>query len=189
MLLPDHEIVSAVESGRVGIQPWDPSLVQPASLDLRLGEGFYIRGPEERAELPNGMQLVARAQEFRHDGPLDLVPGQFALAHTLETVTLPADIAGRVEGKSSWGRLGLMIHTTAGWVDPGFTGAITLELANVSAETICLEPGKPIGQLSFMRLTSPAARPYGAPGLGSHYQGQQGATPSRFTTSPEESAA
>lgn len=186
MLLPDHEIAALVDAGRIGIDPWDPTLVQPASLDIRLGEEFLGRVREPGTMVLGGGRVwmtPARMVDRTHRGPLDLRPGEFVLAHTLETVTLPADIAGRVEGKSSWGRLGLMIHTTAGWVDPGFSGAITLELFNVSSENIPLVPGKPIGQLSFMAATSPAARPYGSPGIG-HYQGQHGATPSRFATPP-----
>jgi dCTP deaminase len=174
MLLPDHEIAAAVEAGRIGIDPWDPRLVQPASLDIRVGEEFTARVYEPAPDENSVGRWVTRV----HHGPFDLRPGKFALAHTLETVTLPADLAGRVEGKSSLGRLGLIIHTTAGWIDPGFTGEITLELRNVAEETIPLVPGQRIGQLNFMRLTSPAKRPYGSPGLGSHYQGQRGVTPS-----------
>lgn len=183
MLLPDHEILTAVESGRVGIDPWDPSLVQPASLDVRLGEEFRARICDPATlEITNGASkvLVRRSEDRVHRGPIDLLPGQFVLAHTLETITLPADIAARVEGKSSLARLGLLTHATAGFADPGFSGQITLELFNLSQENIPLVPGQPIGQLCFIPLTSPAKRPYGSPGVG-HYQGQTGARASRFT--------
>jgi dCTP deaminase len=184
VLLPDHEIEAAVKSGRVGIDPWDPSLVQPASLDLRLGEEFRAR-VFEPAPLEivggTGHVLAGRWVTRVHRGPLDLLPGQFVLGHTLEFVTLPADLAGRLEGKSSLGRLGLLTHSTAGFIDPGFTGQVTLELSNLSEESIPLTPGQQIGQFCFIPLTSPARRPYGSPGLGSHYQGQRGARPSRFT--------
>lgn len=168
MLLPDHEIHAAITSGHIRVDPYDPSLVQPASLDIRLGDRFHRRVPADGG--PLGVWL---------EGPTRLPPGAFLLGHTLETVTLPDDIAARVEGRSTLGRIGLLTHATAGWVDPGFHGSITLELANLSAEPITLTPGQSIGQLCFFRMASPVVRPYGSPGLGSKYQGQQGPTPAR----------
>lgn len=184
MLIPDHEICEAVELCRIGIDPWDPDLVQPASVDLRLGERFigrqYAPGFDTSVAGRFTVTTLGRWSNVEHTGPLDLTPGQFVLAHTLETVTLPGDVAGRFEGKSSLGRIGLLTHVTAGFIDPGFSGQITLELYNLSQENISLVPSQPIGQLCLQRLTSPAARPYGSPGLGSHYQGQTGPVPSRL---------
>jgi dCTP deaminase len=169
-MLPDHEITAAVEAGHIGVTPWDPKLVQPASLDVRLGDEI-----KERVEGPHGWETVV------HHCPFELRPGQFVLGQTLETITVPAYLAVHLGGKSSWGRLGLVVHSTAGFIDPGFTGQITLELSNVGPEPIPLRQGRSYGQLFFWLLTSSAKRPYGSPGLGSHYQGQRGATMSRFT--------
>lgn len=162
MLLSDRDIHAAIDSGALGIDPLDRSLIQPASIDLRLSEEFRVDG--ELVTVPWSMVIV---------------PGGFVLGCTLEHIALDADLAGRVEGKSSWGRLGLLVHATAGFVDPGFAGQITLELYNASPTPITLHPGEPIAQLCLMPLSSPALRPYGTPGLGSRYQGQTGPTPSR----------
>lgn len=190
MLLSDRDLRAAVESGRVGIEPFEPALVQPSSVDLRLDRYFrvfqnhryaHIDPAEEQDELTD---LV----ETKGDEPFVLHPGEFVLASTYEIVTLPDDLAGRLEGKSSLGRLGLLTHSTAGFIDPGFTGHVTLELSNVATLPIKLWPGMKVGQLCLFRLSSPAEHPYGSAIYGSRYQGQRGPTPSRsfrnFTRTP-----
>ena len=180
MLLPDHEILAALRSGRIGIDPLDESLVQPSSLDVRLGWSFRIFDNHRYSCIdPRAEQVgLTRLVEIEDHEVFVLHPGQFVLATTHETVTLPDDLAARLEGKSSLGRLGLLTHSTAGFIDPGFHGEVTLELSNTSTLPIRLYPGMAIGQLCFVMLSSPARQPYGSAGLGSHYQGQQGPTPS-----------
>ena len=182
MLLSDRDILTEVDRGRIGINPWDPAMVQPSSVDVRLDRFFrvfenhrypHIDPAEDQSELTR--EVVVEG----HDDPFILHPGEFALGSTYEVVSLPDDIAARVEGKSSLGRLGLLTHATAGFIDPGFTGHVTLELANVATLPIKLWPGMKIGQLCFFRLTSPAEHPYGSEKYGSRYQGQRGPTPSR----------
>ena len=182
MLLSDRDILDEVDRGRVGLNPWDPAMVQPSSIDVRLDRFFrvfenhrypHIDPAEDQSELTR--EVVVEG----HDDPFILHPGEFALGSTYEVVSLPDDIAARVEGKSSLGRLGLLTHATAGFIDPGFTGHVTLELANVATLPIKLWPGMKIGQLCFFRLSSPAEHPYGSEKYGSRYQGQRGPTPSR----------
>jgi dCTP deaminase len=182
VLLSDRDILTEVDLGRIGINPWDPAMVQPSSVDVRLDRFFrvfenhrypHIDPAEDQSELTR--EVVVEG----HDDPFILHPGEFALGSTYEVVSLPDDIAARVEGKSSLGRLGLLTHATAGFIDPGFTGHVTLELANVATLPIKLWPGMKIGQLCFFRLTSPAEHPYGSEKYGSRYQGQRGPTPSR----------
>lgn len=183
MLLSDRDINAELDAGRIILKPCDRSLVQPASIDVCLDSQFRVfnshRHPyiDPAREMPDLTRLV----DLDSDGSLDFVlhPGEFVLASTMELVTLPDDIAARLEGKSSLGRLGLLTHSTAGFIDPGFTGHITLELSNASMLPILLTPGMKIGQLCFIRLSSPAVRPYGDPALGSRYQGQRGPTASR----------
>lgn len=181
MLLSDRDIKAELEAGRVGLDPLDLSMIQPSSIDVRLDRYFrlfdnhkypYIDPAEEQPELT---QLV----ETEDDQPFILHPGEFALASTFEQVTLPDDVAARLEGKSSLGRLGLLTHSTAGFIDPGFTGHVTLELSNVATLPIKLWPGMKIGQLCFFRLSSPAEKPYGSSEYSSRYQGQRGPTASR----------
>jgi dCTP deaminase len=181
MVLSDRTIRELLASGRITIDPHRSEDVQPSSVDLHLGSRFqvfrnsrypYIDPMREQVGL---MDLVeATAEE-----PFVLHPGEFVLGATVERVGLPDDIVARLEGKSSLGRLGLLIHSTAGYIDPGFEGTITLELSNVANLPIVLTPGMAIGQISFMRMTTPVDRPYGSPGLGSRYQGQSDPTPSR----------
>lgn len=180
MILSDRTIKEQLESGRIEIDPLDPELIQPSSVDLKLGDDFRVfrnsRYPyiDPSVEQPGLTEhIVASAEE-----PFILHPGEFALGVTLERIALPDDIVGRLEGKSTLGRLGLMIHSTAGYVDPGFDGYLTLELSNVSNLPILLRPGMRIGQITFDKMTTPVDIPYGDPRLGSHYQGQTGATPS-----------
>jgi dCTP deaminase len=181
-VLSDATILACVAQGRIRIDPWDEGLVQPASVDLRLGDSFRVfhnhrvaaidlRDPPdnltEEVIVPDGESFVIH-------------PGEFCLGRTLEWVELPDDIVARIEGKSSLGRLGLIVHATAGFCDPGWKGTLTLELNNLTRIPIKLYPGLEIAQLSFMTLDRPAQRPYGSPELGSHYQGQRAATASRY---------
>jgi dCTP deaminase len=181
-VLSDGTIRELVESGRIKIDPWDPGLVQPASVDLRLGDSFRVFHNHRTTaidlrEPPTNLteEVVASAE----DGFV-IHPGEFCLGRTLEWVELPADIVARIEGKSSLGRLGLIVHATAGFCDPGWRGTLTLELNNLTRVPIKLYPGLLIAQLSFMTLDRAAERPYGSDELGSHYQGQVAATESRY---------
>ena len=181
MLLSDRDIRDAIESGRVKLEPYDPAMVQPSSIDVRLDRFFRVfenhRYPhiDPAVEQPDLTRLV----EPEGDDPFILHPGEFALGSTYEVVSLPDDIASRLEGKSSLGRLGLLTHSTAGFIDPGFSGHVTLELSNVATLPIKLWPGMKIGQLCLFRLSSPAEHPYGSAVYGSRYQGQRGPTPSK----------
>ena len=181
MLLSDRDIRDAIESGRVKLEPYDPAMVQPSSIDVRLDRFFRVfenhRYPhiDPAVEQPDLTRLV----EPDGDDPFILHPGEFALGSTYEVVSLPDDIASRLEGKSSLGRLGLLTHSTAGFIDPGFSGHVTLELSNVATLPIKLWPGMKIGQLCLFRLSSPAEHPYGSAVYGSRYQGQRGPTPSK----------
>ena len=181
MLLSDRDIRREIDAGRVRLEPYDAGMVQPSSVDLRLDRYFrvfqnhrysHIDPAEEQEELT--VQV-----EPSGDEPFVLHPGEFVLGSTLELVTLPDDLAGRLEGKSSLGRLGLLTHSTAGFIDPGFTGHVTLELSNVANLPIKLWPGMKVGQLCLFRLESPAEHPYGSAVYGSRYQGQRGPTASR----------
>ncbi|WP_129975755.1 dCTP deaminase [Rhodococcus sp. Q1] len=181
MLLSDRDIRAQIASGHLGIDPFDPELVQPSSVDVKLDSLFrvfnntrytHIDPAEQQDELTSLVQVP-------EGEPFVLHPGEFVLGSTMERCTLPADLAGRLEGKSSLGRLGLLTHSTAGFIDPGFDGHITLELSNVANLPITLWPGMKIGQLCLFRLTSPAEHPYGSAKVGSKYQGQRGPTPSK----------
>ncbi len=181
MLLSDRDIRAEIEDKRVQLDPFDAEMVQPSSIDVRLDRFFrvfenhrypHIDPAEDQPDL-------TRSVEPDGDEPFILHPGEFVLGSTYEVVTLPDDIAARLEGKSSLGRLGLLTHSTAGFIDPGFSGHVTLELSNVATLPIKLWPGMKIGQLCFFRLSSPAEHPYGSAKTGSRYQGQRGPTPSR----------
>jgi dCTP deaminase len=181
MLLSDRDIRAEIESGRVQLDPLDLGMIQPSSLDVRLDKFFrlfdnhkypFIDPAEEQPDLTRGVEVDLGE-------PFILHPGEFVLGSTFELVTLPDDIAARLEGKSSLGRLGLLTHSTAGFVDPGFSGHVTLELSNVATLPIKLWPGMKIGQLCFFRLSSPSEHPYGSDKYGSRYQGQRGPTASR----------
>ena len=180
-VLSDGTILRLVEEGRIAIKPWDPERVQPASVDLRLGDSFRVFHNHRTTAIDLREPPSNLTEEVVvEDGvPFVIHPGEFALGRTLEWVELPDDIVARIEGKSSIGRLGLIVHATAGFVDPGFSGHVTLELANVATLPIKLYPGMKIGQLCFFRLSSPAEHPYGSAKYGSRYQGQRGPTPSR----------
>ena len=181
MLLSDRDLRAEIQAGRVVLDPYDASMIQPSSVDVRLDRYFRVfenhRYPhiDPAEEQPDLTRLV----ESGEDEAFILHPGEFVLASTYEVITLPDDIAGRLEGKSSLGRLGLLTHSTAGFIDPGFSGHVTLELSNVATLPIKLWPGMKIGQLCLFRLSSPAEHPYGSSVYGSRYQGQRGPTPSR----------
>jgi dCTP deaminase len=181
MLLSDRDIRAEVEAGRLAVAPWDTDLVQPSSVDVRLDRFFRVFNNSRYTHIDPAQQQDDLTTLVEPDGeePFVLHPGEFVLGSTLEVVTLPDDLAGRLEGKSSLGRLGLLTHSTAGFIDPGFTGHITLELSNVANLPIVLWPGMKIGQLCLFRLSSSAEHPYGSAVYGSRYQGQRGPTPSR----------
>lgn len=181
MIFSDRSIKEALAEGRIGIDPFEPAFVQPSSVDLRVDRGFRVfQNHRHPAIDPRSPQDdLTRLVEVSEDEPFMLHPGEFVLGATLETVRLGVDVVARLEGKSSLGRLGLLIHSTAGFIDPGFEGAITLELSNVATLPIAIYPGMKIGQVSFYQMTTAADYPYGSPELGSKYQGQSGPTPSR----------
>src|SRR3954468_5317282 len=181
-VLSDGTIRRLVASGQIKIEPWDAELVQPASVDLRLGDSFRVFHNHRASaiDLRDPPQHLTEEVTISGDQPFVIHPGEFALGRTLEWVELPDDIVARIEGKSSLGRLGLIVHATAGFCDPGWRGTLTLELNNLTRVPIKLYPGLLIAQLSFMGLDRPAEKPYGSPELGSHYQGQVAATESRY---------
>lgn len=188
MILSDRSLREQLDAGRIVIDPLDDSLVQPSSVDVRISHLFRVfrnhsRGViDVKEDLQNLTELIEMpvGPDGIGDEPFMLHPGEFVLGSTYERIAVPDDLVGRVEGKSSLGRLGLLIHSTAGFIDAGFDGHITLELANVASLPITLYPGMKIGQVSFMKMTSPADRPYGSGAHGSKYQGQSGPTPSRY---------
>jgi dCTP deaminase len=181
VLLSDKDIRAEIDAGRVKIEPYDPAMVQPSSIDVRLDRFFRVFENHRYPHIDPAVEQtdLTRLVEQSGDDAFILHPGEFVLASTYEVVTLPDDIASRLEGKSSLGRLGLLTHSTAGFIDPGFSGHVTLELSNVATLPIKLWPGMKIGQLCMFRLTSPAEHPYGSERYGSRYQGQRGPTPSR----------
>ena len=181
-VLSDGTIRRLVAEGRIVIDPWDDSLVQPASVDLRLGDSFRVFHNHRvtAIDLREPPRNLTEEVVIDEGVPFAIHPGEFALGRTLETVAIPDDVVARIEGKSSLGRLGLIVHATAGFVDPGFRGSLTLEITNLTRVPIKLYAGLAIAQLSFMALDAPAERPYGSAELGSHYQDQVAATESRY---------
>ncbi|WP_034089318.1 dCTP deaminase [Streptacidiphilus albus] len=181
MLLSDKDIRAEIESGRVVIDPYDPKMIQPSSIDVRLDRYFRVFENHKYPHIDPSVEQpdLTRLVEPEGEDPFILHPGEFALASTYEVITLPDDVASRLEGKSSLGRLGLLTHSTAGFIDPGFSGHVTLELSNVATLPIKLYPGMKIGQLCMFRLSSPAEHPYGSAEYGSRYFGQRGPTASR----------
>ncbi len=181
MILSDRSIREAIEAGRIGIDPFDPGLVQPSSIDVRLDRRFlvfrntkraYIDPKEPAEDLMELIEVGAGEAMYIH-------PSEFLLGSTVERVRVPDDLVARLEGRSSLGRLGIVIHSTAGYIDPAFEGHITLEISNLANLPIALYPGMRIGQISFIQMTTPAERPYG-PGRGSKYSGQSLPTASRL---------
>jgi dCTP deaminase len=181
-VLSDGTIRRLVAEGRIVIDPWNETLVQPASVDLRLGDSFRVFHNHRvtAIDLRDPPRNLTEEVVIGEGEPFAIHPGEFALGRTLETVAIPDDVVARIEGKSSLGRLGLIVHATAGFVDPGFRGSLTLEITNLTRVPIKLYAGLAIAQLSFMALDAPAERPYGSEELGSHYQGQVAATESRY---------
>lgn len=181
MLLSDRDILAEIDQQRIKVEPYDESMIQPSSIDIRLDRFFRVFENHKYPHIdPAADQSdLTRMVEPEGDDAFILHPGEFVLGSTYEVVTLPDDLAARVEGKSSLGRLGLLTHATAGFVDPGFSGHVTLELANVATLPIKLYPGMKIGQLCFFRLSTPSLHPYGSAKYGSRYQGQRGPTPSK----------
>ena len=182
MILSDRTIREQLAAGRIGIDPFDDSCVQPSSVDLRLDNLFrvFLNHTMPVIDVKEDLEDLTRLVEIAAGDAFILHPGEFVLGSTSERITLPDDLVARIEGKSSLGRLGLLIHSTAGFVDAGFSGHITLELSNVANLPITLYPGMKIGQVSFLAMTTPADVPYGSSRVGSKYQGQRGPTPSRY---------
>jgi len=182
VILSDRSLREAIAAGRLVVDPLDDDAIQPSSIDVRLDNWFRVfytaRHPYIDVKQP--MEDLTELVEVKPDDAFILHPGEFVLGSTLEEVGIPPDLAARLEGKSSLGRLGLMTHSTAGFLDPGFTGHVTLELSNVANLPITLYPGMRIGQIAVFQLTTAAERPYGSRGVGSKYQGQRGPTPSRY---------
>ncbi|MGH9119142.1 MAG: dCTP deaminase [Acidimicrobiales bacterium] len=182
MILSDRTIRDELAKGRIIIEPSDDSSIQPSSVDLHLDRYFrvFLNHTMGHIDVKQNLEELTQLVEIDHDGVFMLHPGEFVLGSTLERVALPDDLVARLEGKSSLGRLGLLIHSTAGFVDAGWNGHLTLELSNVANLPITLYPGMKIGQISFLRMTTPADVPYGSAAIGSKYQGQRGPTPSRY---------
>ena len=182
MILSDRDIRSAIHDGRIGIDPFDEADVQPSSVDLHVDRYFrtFHNARHPYIDVKKPMEDLTEMVEVGAEEAFILHPGEFVLGSTAEYVKLPHDLVARLEGKSSLGRLGLLIHSTAGYVDPGFEGHLTLELSNVANLPITIYPDMKIGQISFFQLTSEAENPYGSTKVGSKYQGQRGPTPSRY---------
>jgi dCTP deaminase len=181
VLLSDRDIRAEIAANRVGVEPFQEAMIQPSSVDVRLDKFFRVFENHKYSVIDPSTEQAELTREVIAEGdePFILHPGEFVLASTYEVITLPDDIAGRLEGKSSLGRLGLLTHSTAGFIDPGFSGHITLELSNVANLPVKLFPGMKIGQLCLIKLSSPAEHPYGSEKYGSRYQGQRGPTASR----------
>jgi len=182
MVLSDRTIKRLLDEGRIGIEPYEEELLQPSSVDVRVDKLFRVfrNSRYPFIDVKQEMEELTELVEVEPDEAFILHPGEFVLGSTLERITLPDDLVARLEGKSSLGRLGLLIHSTAGFIDPGWDGHVTLELSNVANLPITIYYGMKIGQLSFVQLSEPAEHPYGTGGLGSKYQGQIGPTPSRY---------
>jgi dCTP deaminase len=182
VVLSDRTIRRLLGEGRIGIDPYAPELMQPSSLDVRVDRFFRVFRNSRYPFIDVKMQQedLTELVEVDHGEAFILHPGEFVLGSTLERVTLPDDLVARLEGKSSLGRLGLLIHSTAGFIDPGWDGHVTLELSNVANLPVTIYPEMKIGQISFVQLTEPAATPYGTGDIGSKYQGQRGPTPSKY---------
>lgn len=184
VLLSDRDIRAAIDSegsDALGIEPYDAEMVQPSSIDVRLDKFFRVFNNSRYTHIDPKQEMpdLTSEVEVAEGDAFVLHPGEFVLGATLEKFTLPANLAGRLEGKSSLGRLGLLTHSTAGFIDPGFSGHITLELSNTANLPITLWPGMKVGQLAIFQMSSPAQAPYGSGALGSKYQGQRGPTPSK----------
>jgi dCTP deaminase len=181
VLLSDRDLKKALADGRLGLDPFNDAMVQPSSIDVRLDRYFRVFANHRYTHIDPAAQQddLTELVEPKGDEPFILHPGEFVLGSTLEVITLGDDLASRLEGKSSLGRLGLLTHSTAGFIDPGFSGHVTLELSNVANLPIKLYPGMKIGQICVIQLSSPSEHPYGSSIYGSRYQDQRGPTPSR----------
>lgn len=190
-VLSDGTIRRLLEEGRLRIDPWDPVMLQPASVDLRLGTSFRVFHNHriQTIDIADPPRDLTEHVTVSEDETFVIHPGEFVLGRTAERVELPDDLVARIEGKSSIGRLGLVVHATAGFVDPGWQGTLTLEITNFNSVPIVLRPGLPVAQLSLIGLDAPAELPYGHPELGSHYQGQVDATESRYEGGPASVSA
>jgi dCTP deaminase len=182
VVLSDRTIRRLLDEGRIAIDPFEDALVQPSSVDVRVDRYFRVFHNARYAfiDVKERQEELTELVEVDEETPFILHPGEFVLGSTLERIRLPDDLVARLGGKSSLGRLGLLIHSTAGFIDPGWDGHVTLELSNVANLPITIYHGMKIGQLSFVQMTEPAETPYGADALGSKYQGQRGPTPSRY---------
>ena len=181
VLISDRDIRQEIADGRIVLEPYDESMIQPASVDVRIDRFFRLFDNHKYPHIDPAQRQedLTRLVEVAPNEPFILHPGEFVLGSTYEKVTLPDDVAARLEGKSSLGRLGLLTHSTAGFIDPGFSGHVTLELSNMATLPIMLWPGSKVGQLCFFRLSSPTEHPYGSGAYGNRYQGQRGPTASR----------
>jgi dCTP deaminase len=182
VILSDRSIREELEAGRIVVDPLLPNSIQPSSVDLHIDRYFRVfrNHTMSHIDVKQNLEDLTELVEMEEENPFMLHPGEFVLGSTLERVALPTDLVARLEGKSSLGRLGLLIHSTAGFVDAGWDGQLTLELSNVANLPITLYPGMKIGQISFIRMTTPADVPYGSAAVGSKYQGQRGPRPSRY---------
>ena len=189
MVLSDRTIKRLLAEGRIGIEPYDEALLQPSSVDVRVDRFFRVFHNARYAyiDVKEPQDDLTELVEIDGERPFILHPGEFVLGSTLERIQLPDDVVGRLDGKSSLGRLGLLIHSTAGFIDPGWDGHVTLELSNVANLPITIYPGMKTGQVSFMQMTEPAATPYGSQAIGSKYKGQRGPTASRYWQNFEDS--
>lgn len=181
MLLSDRDILDQLSTGGIGLDPWDEAMLQPSSVDVRLDKFFRVFENHRYPHIDPSVEQNELTRELVPEPgePFVLHPGEFILGATYEKVTLGPEVAARLEGKSSLGRLGILTHSTAGFIDPGFSGHVTLELSNMATLPVMLWPGMKVGQLCFFKLSSPALHPYGSEKYGSRYQGQRGPTPSR----------
>jgi dCTP deaminase len=181
VLLSDRDLKAAIASGELGLTPYDEAMIQPSSIDVRLDRYFRVFANHKYTHIDPSEQQDDLTVPIEPDGddPFILHPGEFVLGSTLEIISLGDSLASRLEGKSSLGRLGLLTHSTAGFIDPGFSGHVTLELSNVANLPIKLYPGMKIGQICVLQLSSPSEHPYGSSLYGSRYQDQRGPTPSR----------
>lgn len=182
MILSDRDLRAEIAAARIVIEPLDESCIQPSSIDVKVSNLFRVFRNHTAGiiDVKEDLEDLTELISIPDEGVFMLHPGEFVLGSTLERVAVPSDLVARIEGKSSLGRLGLLIHSTAGFIDAGFDGHVTLELANVASLPITIYPGMRIGQVSFLRMTSPAEFPYGSRANGSKYQGQRGPTPSRY---------
>ncbi|MEX0846311.1 MAG: dCTP deaminase [Ilumatobacteraceae bacterium] len=188
MILSDRTLREQLAAGRIVIDPFDERCIQPSSIDVKIGNLFRVfrNHTSPIIDVKQRQEDLTELVTIAEDGVFMLHPGEFVLGSTLERVAVPNDMVARIDGKSSLGRLGLIIHSTAGFIDPGFDGHITLELTNIATLPITLYPNMKVGQVSFMMMTTPADHPYGSGARGSKYQGQRGPTPSRYWENFEE---